>query len=60
VIRLLEKEPTAAERYAHAAELLAILERHAVSVSEQRTRELNEALHEPAIQESSSRFVDIL
>jgi hypothetical protein len=27
VVRLLEKEPTKAERYAHAAELLAIIQR---------------------------------
>jgi hypothetical protein len=27
VVRLLEEEPTKAERYAHAAELLAILQR---------------------------------
>jgi hypothetical protein len=27
VVRLLEKEPTEAERYAHAAELLAIIQR---------------------------------
>jgi hypothetical protein len=27
VVRLLEEEPTQAERYAHAAELLAILQR---------------------------------
>ena len=27
VVRLLEKEPTKAERYAHAAQLLAIIQR---------------------------------
>ncbi len=27
VVRLLEKEPTKSERYAHAAELLAIIQR---------------------------------
>jgi hypothetical protein len=29
VVRLLEKEPTKAERYSHAAELLAIIQRGA-------------------------------
>jgi len=31
VVRLLEEEPTAAERYAHAARLLAIVQREAAT-----------------------------
>jgi hypothetical protein len=34
VVRLLEQEPTKAERYAHAAELLAIIQRHAARAAQ--------------------------
>jgi hypothetical protein len=36
VVRLLEKEPTKAERYAHAAELLAIIQRADAARATQR------------------------
>ena len=39
VVRLLEKEPTTMERYAHAAELLAIIQRvEAMRATQQLTR----------------------
>jgi hypothetical protein len=36
VVRLLEKEPTKAERYAHVAELLAIIQRADVQAAAQQ------------------------
>ena len=36
IVRLLEKEPTKAERYAHAAELLAIIQRADAARATQR------------------------
>ncbi len=39
VVRLLEKEPTKAERYSHAAELLAIIQR--ADAARAATQQLN-------------------